>query len=113
MVSVINSDMRKVLLLVLLAGLSTSVLAQEKFELGKPNNDNYRYLDEYKALKEYINRDKYPNFKLGVGTDVSGYLQNNSIVQKMVNRNFDETVAGNEMKMSSCVDGSGNMNFTT
>ena len=97
----------------LLAGLSTSVLAQEKFELGKPNNDNYRYLDEYKALKEYINRDKYPNFKLGVGTDVSGYLQNNSIVQKMVNRNFDETVAGNEMKMSSCVDGSGNMNFTT
>ena len=113
MVSVIGSDMRKVLLLVLLAGLSTSVLAQEKFELGKPNNDNYRYLDEYKALKEYINRDKYPNFKLGVGTDVSGYLQNNSIVQKMVNRNFDETVAGNEMKMSSCVDGSGNMNFTT
>ena len=105
--------MKKIYLLMLTAGLSVSAMAQQKFEVGKPNNDNYRYLDEYKALKEYINRDKYPNFKLGVGTDVSGYLQNNSIVQKMVNRNFDETVAGNEMKMSSCVDGSGNMNFTT
>ena len=105
--------MKKFYLLIIAACLSSSVLAQEKFELGKPNNENYRYLDNYKALKEYINRDKYPNFKLGVGTDVSGYLQNNSIVQKMVNKNFDETVAGNEMKMSSVVDGNGNMNFTT
>ena len=38
-------------LLLLTACLSTSALAQDKFELGKPNDDNYRYLDEYKALK--------------------------------------------------------------
>ncbi len=90
---------------------ATSVMAQEKFELGKPNNDNYRYLDEYKALKEYIDYTKYPNFKLGIGTTVPEYLQK-STVYKMTNKNFTETVAGNAMKMASCVDNNGNMNFT-
>ena len=96
----------------LLAALSTSAIAQEKFELGKPNNADYRYLDEYHALKEYINYSKYPNFKLGIGTTVNDYL-NNSLVRNMTNKNFTETVAGNAMKMASCVDGNGNMNFTT
>ena len=50
--------------ILLTACLSTSALAQEKFELGKPNDANYRYLDEYKALKDYIDYSKYPNFKL-------------------------------------------------
>ncbi len=90
---------------------ATSVMAQEKFELGKPNNDNYRYLDEYKALKEYIDYTKYPNFKLGIGTTVSEYLKK-STVYKLTNANFTETVAGNAMKMASCVDNNGNMNFT-
>ena len=96
----------------LIAALSTSATAQEKFELGKPNNSDYRYLDEYHALKEYINYSKYPNFKLGIGTTVNDYL-NNSLVRNMTNKNFTETVAGNAMKMASCVDGNGNMNFTT
>lgn len=104
--------MKKLYLLLLAAGLSVAANAQEKFEMGKPNNDNYRYLDEYKALKEYIDYSKYPNFKLGIGTTVSNYL-NNSTVRNMTNKNFTETVAGNAMKMSSCVDGNGNMNFTT
>ena len=96
----------------LTAGLSVSAMAQQKFELGKPNNDNYRYLDKYQALKEYIDRSKYPNFKLGVGTTVSDYL-NNSLVRNLTNNNFDETVAGNAMKMASCVNSNGSMNFTT
>jgi len=104
--------MKKLLLFLLTAGLSAVTVAQEKFEQGKPNDDNYRYLDEYQALKEYIDYAKYPNFKLGVGTTVSNYL-NNSLVKNMTNKNFTETVAGNAMKMSSCVDGNGNMNFTT
>ena len=87
-------------------------MAQEKFELGKPNNEDYRYLDEYHALKEYIDYSQYPNFKLGVGTTVNDYL-NNSLVKNLTNKNFTETVAGNAMKMASCVDGNGNMNFTT
>ena len=104
--------MKKLFLLLLTAALSTSAMAQEKFELGKPNNSDYRYLDEYHALKEYINYSKYPNFKLGIGTTVNDYL-NNSLFKNLINKNFTETVAGNAMKMASCVDGNGNMNFTT
>ena len=104
--------MKIIYLLLLAAGLTTSATAQEKFELGKPGDDNYRYLDEYKALKEYIDYEKYPNFKLGAGTTVNDYL-NNSLVKNLTNKNFSETVAGNAMKMASCVDGAGNMNFST
>lgn len=104
--------MRKLYLFLLAAHLSVPAVAQERFELGKPNNDNYRYLDEYQALKEYINYSKYPNFKLGAGTTVSEYL-NNTLVKNLINKNFTETVAGNAMKMASCVDGNGNMNFST
>ena len=54
--------MKKIFMMVLFASLSATAMAQEKFEKGKPNNADYRYLDNYKALKEYIDRDKYPNF---------------------------------------------------
>ena len=104
--------MTKLYFFLLAACLSAPAMAQEKFELGKPNDDNYRYLDEYLALKEYIDYSKYPNFKLGAGTTVNDYL-NNSLFKNLINKNFTETVAGNAMKMASCVDGNGNMNFTT
>ena len=104
--------MKKLYLFMLTASLSTWAMAQEKFELGKPNDSNYRYLDEYQALKNYIDYSKYPNFKLGIGTTVNDYL-NNSVIREMTNQNFTETVAGNAMKMSSCVDGNGNMKFET
>ncbi len=99
--------MKKIYLLLLVAGLSATAMSQEKFELGKPNNDSYRYLDGYKALKEYIDRDKYPNFKLGIATE----NLDNSLVRNMISKNADETVAGNAMKMASCVNDNGNMNF--
>ena len=79
--------MKKIYLLIFAACLSASAMAQEKFELGKPNDDNYRYLDEYLALKEYIDYTKYPNFKLGAGTTVSDYL-NKSLVKNLINKNF-------------------------
>ena len=104
--------MKKLLMCVLAASMMAPAMAQERFEQGKPNDDNYRYLDEYKALKDYIDYEKYPNFKLGAGTTVSDYLKKNT-VYKLTNANFTETVAGNAMKMASCVDGNGNMNFTT
>ena len=104
--------MKKVLLCLLTASLLSPAVAQENFELGKPNDANYRYLDEYKALKEYIDNSKYPNFKLGAGTTVNDYLTNNTF-KNLINKNFSETVAGNAMKMASCVDGNGNMNFET
>lgn len=104
--------MKKVLLCLLTASLLSPAVAQENFEFGKPNDANYRYLDEYKALKEYIDNSKYPNFKLGAGTTVNDYLTNNTF-KNLINKNFSETVAGNAMKMASCVDGNGNMNFET
>ena len=104
--------MKKLYLLFIAGCLSVSAMAQENFEQGKPNNNNYRYLDAYQGLKEYIDYSKYPNFKLGAGTTASDYLKKTT-VYKMTNANFTETVAGNAMKMGSCVDGNGNMNFTT
>ena len=104
--------MKKFYLLSLATSLALSAVAQERYELGKPNNENYRYLDEYHALKDYIDHDKYPHFMLGAGTTVNDYL-NNATFKKLINQNFSETVAGNAMKMASCVDGNGNMNFET
>ena len=104
--------MKKSYVLLLTACLSAPAVAQEKFELGKPDDDNYRYLDEYKSLKEYIDYSKYPNFKLGAGTTVSDYLKKTT-VYKLTNANFTETVAGNAMKMASCVNSNGDMDFST
>ena len=104
--------MKKIYTLALCLGMTLPTLAQKNFEVGKPNNDNYRYLDEYADLKDYIDRDKYPNFRMGLAIIVNDYL-NNSTVRECINRNANETVAGNAMKMASCVDGNGNMNFST
>ena len=103
--------MKKLYTLALLISLSSLIFAQN-YKMGKSGDDNYRYLDGYDALKEYIDYSKYPNFKLGAGTTVGDYL-NSSTYRAMINDNFTETVAGNAMKMSSCVDGNGNMNFNT
>jgi len=91
--------------------VSLSVSAQNYLK-GDPSKSTYDYLKDYGNLKDYINHDKYPNFKLGVGTTVNDYLQKGT-VYKMTNANFSETVAGNAMKMASCVNGSGTMTFTT
>lgn len=104
--------MKKLYIFAVMAMSLLTVCAQQKYEQGKPNDPNYRYLDEYRPLKEYINKEQYPNFKLGIGTTVNDYL-NNSTFKGLVNDNFTETVAGNAMKMASCVDGNGNMNFST
>ena len=104
--------MKKFYSFLLLASLSITAMAQQKFELGKPNNEAYRYLDNYKALKEYVDHEKYPNFKLGAGTTVNEYLSN-SLVKSLINKNFNETVAGNAMNMASYVKNNGSMDFTT
>ena len=103
--------MKKLYTFILCMGMTMPCLAQQNFEVGKPNNSNYRYLDDYADLKEYIDRDKYPNFRMGLAIIVDDYL-NKSLVRDCINRNANETVAGNAMKMSSCVDGNGNMNFS-
>ncbi|MDE6806845.1 MAG: endo-1,4-beta-xylanase, partial [Prevotella sp.] len=103
--------MKKFFMFIFCLGLPLFGMAQQNFERGKPNDSNYRYLDDYADLKEYINRDKYPHFRMGIATIVNDYL-NNTTVRNCINRNANETVAGNAMKMASCVDGNGNMNFS-
>lgn len=75
-----------------------------------PQKEGYEYLTQYLPLKEYVDRAKYPNFKLGIATTASEYIQQ-QLVYALVNSNADETVAGNAMKMASCVDDKGNMSF--
>lgn len=90
----------------------SSVYAQKNYEMGNPKDEaNYGYLKSYRPLKEYIDYEKYPNFKLGIGTTVSEYLKGGTVAE-VTNGYFTETVAGNAMKMSSCVNNSGDMNFT-
>lgn len=78
----------------------------ETVRLGK--EAQYGYLEQYDALKEYI-KDR-PNFHLGIGTAVDEYNKK-ELVYALTNSNFNETVAGNAMKMSSCVADDGSMNF--
>lgn len=81
------------------------------YEVGKPANlAEYGYLNDLQPLKSYIDRAKYPNFKLGVGTVVNDYLKQ-ELVYGLTNSNFDEVVPGNEMKMASCVNDRGVMDF--
>ena len=78
--------MKKLNAFILCMGLSLPCMAQQNFEVGKPNDSNYRYLDDYADLKEYIDRDKYPNFRMGLAISVDDYL-NNSLVRYCLNRN--------------------------
>ncbi|MDE7347894.1 MAG: endo-1,4-beta-xylanase [Muribaculaceae bacterium] len=94
-----------------LSVLMASAQALKNYEQGNPNNPDYDYLKDFAALKNYIDYDRYPNFRLGIGTTVDQYL-NNPMVAGMTNDNFTETVAGNAMKMSSCVNNSGGMDFS-
>ncbi len=105
--------MKKIVLsaLTTLSFFSVSAQTLKNYQQGNPNDPNYEYLKEYAPLKNYIDYDKYPNFRLGIGTTVDDYL-NNSSVKGLTNDNFTETVAGNAMKMASCVNNSGNMDFT-
>lgn len=84
----------------------------KNYQQGNPQKPEYDYLKDLAPLKNYINKEKYPNFRLGIGTTVNNYLSDPT-VEGLTNDNFTETVAGNAMKMSSCVSNSGTMDFTT
>ena len=103
---------KKIILSTMILFTALTAFAQKNYEIGNPKDEaNYGYLKDYAPLKDYIDYEKYPNFKLGTGTTVSNYL-NNATVKGFTNDNFTETVAGNAMKMSSCVRNDGTMDFT-
>ena len=100
---------------ILVSALGAMLLAScadhfdQNFETVRPGKEaQYGYLEQYDALKEYI-KDR-PNFHLGIGTAVDEYNKQ-ELVYALTNSNFNETVAGNAMKMSSCVADDGSINF--
>lgn len=96
-----------------LVACCTITVDAQNYTTGNPNNEtNYGYLKNYLPLKQYIDYERYPNFKLGLAIGANDYLNNNT-VKSVVNGYFTETVTGNAMKMSSNVRSDGSMNFTT
>ena len=75
-------------------------------------NAEYAYLNEYDVLKNYINPNANPNFKLGLGVDAGSFDAGNAQYQ-IAATNFNEVTPGNEMKYASIVADDGSMNFST
>ena len=105
--------MKKQYIILALGAMLMASCADEfdrNFEVTRPElSAEYAYLNDYKALKEYVSD---PNFKLGIGTDAADYA-NQGVTYVVTNVNFTETVAGNAMKMGSCIDENGSTNFGT
>nr|WP_320060243.1 endo-1,4-beta-xylanase [uncultured Bacteroides sp.] len=71
----------------------------------------YEYLNNYDALKTYVDRNAHPNFKLGSGITVSDFLKK-ELVHGLACANYDELTAGNAMKYGSVVKNDGTMDFS-
>lgn len=83
------------------------------YDVEKPNTiAGYEYLNDYAPLKEYVNRSSYANFKLGAGLGESEFESGTGSLFRLAAHNFDEVVAGNAMKMASCVNDNGDMDFS-
>jgi len=81
------------------------------FEVEKPESiAGMEYLNEYDALKTYIDRSANPGFKLGAGVTASEYSKQ-GMIYRLINSNFDEITAGNAMKFGSVVKDDGSMDF--
>ena len=83
-----------------------------KYDVEKPQTiAQYEYLNDYAPLKEYLDRDAHPGFKVSAALAVDEFNQQGSLF-RLAAHNFDEIVAGNAMKMASCVNDQGVMDFS-
>ena len=83
-----------------------------KYDVEKPQTiAQYEYLNDYAPLKEYLDRDAHPGFKVSAALAVDEFNQQGSLF-RLAAHNFDEIVAGNAMKMASCVNDQGEMDFS-
>lgn len=101
-------------MLIAAAALTSCVDDSElQYAFEKPASiQSMEYLNDYEALKSYVNPKASPNFKLGVALEASDYAAN-GVVTRLANSNFMEMTAGNAMKMASCVSDKGDMDFGT
>lgn len=103
----------------LMALLALSSCADDKFSEYRTDMTKslkeYQYLNNYEPLKKYVEDMKAsgkcnPNFKLGIALEAAEFNKQ-GLVYCLAGSNFNETVAGNAMKMASCVADDGRMNF--
>lgn len=103
----------------LMALLALSSCADDKFSEYRTdmtkNLKEYQYLNNCEPLKKYVEDMKAsgkcnPNFKLGIALEAAEFNKQ-GLVYCLAGSNFNETVAGNAMKMASCVADDGRMNF--
>ena len=83
-----------------------------KYDVEKPQTiAQYEYLNDYAPLKEYLDRGAHPGFKVSAALGVDEFNQQGPLF-RLAAHNFDEIVAGNAMKMASCVNDHGVMDFS-
>ncbi len=83
-----------------------------KYDVEKPQTiAQYEYLNDYAPLKENLDRSAHPDFKVSGALGVDEFNQQGPLF-RLAAHNFDEIVAGNAMKMSSCVNDQGAMDFS-
>lgn len=100
-------------ILLLIFAVSCVDDAFDDFSVDKPALiAEMEYLNQYDALKTFVDKNASPNLKLGAGVTVSEYLQKGHMY-RLINENFDIMTAGNAMKYSSVVGDNGAMNFGT
>ena len=83
-----------------------------KYDVEKPQTiAQYEYLNDYAPLKENLDRSVHPDFKVSGALGVDEFNQQGPLF-RLAAHNFDEIVAGNAMKMASCVNDQGAMDFS-
>ena len=83
-----------------------------KYDVEKPQTiAQYEYLNDYAPLKEYLDRGAHPGFKVSAALGADEFNQQGPLF-RLAAHNFDEIVAGNAMKMASCVNDQGVMDFS-
>lgn len=83
------------------------------YNVEKPQTiTQYEYLNDYAPLKENLDRNAHPGFKVGGALGADEFSAQGPLF-RLAAHNFDEIVAGNAMKMASCVNEQGNMDFGT
>ena len=83
-----------------------------KYDVEKPQTiAQYEYLNDYAPLKEYLDSGAHPGFKVSAALGVDEFNQQGPLF-RLAAHNFDEIVAGNAMKMASCVNDQGVMDFS-
>jgi endo-1,4-beta-xylanase len=97
----------------LLAGVALASCSDDKlvFDVKKPVSlEEFEYLKNYDVLKSYVSTSS-PNFKLGAGVSVSEFNKR-ATEYSMITSNFNEVVAGWEMKHGAVVQADGTLNLT-